>query len=216
MIRFFFGMLVAAALWAQTAVTIPMADEAQAKGRRNGLYAVFNTSMGAITVQLLEKESPETVRSFVALALGQKPWKDPKTGQMKQTPLYDGTIFHRVIPGFMIQGGDPLGTGTGDGGFLVPDEWTKSSLDFGVAGRLAMANAGPKTASTQFFITEVPTPHLNNLHTIFGQVVSNQSLVHKITAVPRDAADKPRTPVVLQNIQVFRVGPEPEPAKSKK
>jgi peptidyl-prolyl cis-trans isomerase A (cyclophilin A) len=200
-------------MFAQTSNPIPQATAEQAKGHKNGLYATLNTSMGAVTVQLFEKESPETVRSFVSLAMGTKPWRDPKTGQTKQTPLYDGTIFHRVIPGFMIQAGDPLGTGTGNGGFTLPDEWNRSSLEFNMPGRLAMANAGPKTTSTQFFITEAPTPHLNNLHTIFGQVVDGMNLVGKIARVPRDAGDKPRTPVVLQNIQVFRVGPEPAAKK---
>ncbi|MCC7174664.1 MAG: peptidylprolyl isomerase [Bryobacterales bacterium] len=196
-------------MFAQTPQAVPQATEEQAKGRRNGLYAVLNTSMGAITVQLYERESPETVRSFVGLAMGTKPWRDPKTGQTRQTPLYNGTIFHRVIPNFMIQGGDPLGTGTGDGGFTIPDEWDRSSLEFNTPGKLAMANAGPKSTSTQFFITEVPTTYLNGKHTIFGQVVDGQSLVGKIARVPRDPNDKPRTPVVLQNIVVFRVGPEP-------
>jgi len=202
-------------MFAQSSKPVPQATEEQAKGRKNGLYAVLNTSMGAITVQLFEKESPETVRSFVALSMGAKSWRDPKTGQSKQTPLYAGTIFHRVIPGFMIQGGDPMGTGTGDGGFTLPDEWGRSSLEFNMAGRLAMANAGPKTTSTQFFITEGPTPHLNNLHTIFGQVVDGMNLVGKIARVPRDASDRPRTPVVLQSIQIFRVGPEPAAPKGK-
>jgi len=213
MMRVSFVLLVAASMFAQTSKPIPQATEEQAKGRRNGLFATLNTSMGAITVQLFEKESPETVRSFVSLAMGTKPWRDPKTGQTKQTPLYDGTIFHRVIPGFMIQAGDPLGTGTGDGGFTLPDEWNRSSLEFNIPGRLAMANAGPKTTSTQFFITEAPTTHLNNQHTIFGQVVDGMNLVGKIARVPRDAGDRPRTPVVLQNITVFRVGPEPAAKK---
>lgn len=209
MIRWVCGLLFGAIMFAQTPQAVPQATEEQAKGRRNGLYAVLNTSMGAITVQLYERESPETVRSFVGLAMGTKPWRDPKTGQTRQTPLYNGTIFHRVIPNFMIQGGDPLGTGTGDGGFTIPDEWDRSSLEFNTPGKLAMANAGPKSTSTQFFITEVPTTYLNGKHTIFGQVVDGQSLVGKIARVPRDPNDKPRTPVVLQNIVVFRVGPEP-------
>lgn len=216
MIRLLCGFALAAAMMAQTTKPIPEATPEQAKGRKNGLYAVLNTSMGPITCQLFERESPETVKSFVALALGNKPWRDPRTRQTKTTPLYNGTIFHRVIPGFMIQGGDPLGTGTGDGGFTLPDEWNRSSLDFSVPGRLAMANAGPKTTSTQFFITEVPTTYLNNQHTIFGQVVDGMPLVGKIARVSRDANDKPRTPVVLENIQIFRVGPAPEAAAPKK
>ncbi|MFB3776020.1 MAG: peptidylprolyl isomerase [Bryobacteraceae bacterium] len=198
-------------MFAQT--SIPQATPEQAKGRKNGLYAVLNTSMGAITCQLYEKESPETVKSFVSLALGTKQWRDPRTREVKTTPLYSGTIFHRVIPQFMIQGGDPMGTGTGDGGFTLPDEWTRSGLEFNIAGRLAMANAGPKTTSTQFFITEVPTEYLNQKHTIFGQVVDGFNLVGKIARVPRDANDKPKTPVVLQNITVFRVGEEPGQGK---
>jgi len=200
---------------AQTPLSVPQATPEQAKGHKNGLYATLNTSMGAITVRLFERESPETVRNFVSLAMGAKQWKDPRTGQVKNTPLYNGTIFHRVIPNFMIQGGDPMGTGTGDGGFVIPDEWNKSSLDFSAPGMLAMANAGPNTTSTQFFITEVPTTYLNQHHTIFGQVTDGFNLVGKIARVARDANDKPKTPVVLQNIQVFRVGPEPEP-KGKK
>jgi peptidyl-prolyl cis-trans isomerase A (cyclophilin A) len=213
MMRLICGLVLAVSMFSQTSKPVPQATQEQAKGRRNGLFATINTSMGAITVQLYEKESPETVRSFVSLAMGTKPWRDPKTGQTKQTPLYDGTIFHRVIPGFMIQGGDPLGMGTGDGGFTIPDEWDRSSLEFNIPGKLAMANAGPKTTSTQFFITEVPTTYLNGKHTIFGQVVDGQNLVGKIGRVPRDANDKPRTPVVLQNITVFRVGPEPAAKK---
>ena len=213
MTRLLLFALVAAAAFAQSPISAPTATAEQAKGRKNGLYARLVTSMGAITVQLYERESPETVRSFVELSLGTKPWKDPRTGQTKTTPLYSGTIFHRVIPGFMIQGGDPLGTGTGNGGFTIPDEWSLSKLNFSGSGRLAMANAGPKTTSTQFFITEVPTEYLNQKHTIFGQVVDGQNLVGKITGVPRDASDRPRTPVTLEKVEIFRVGSEPAAAK---
>jgi len=216
MIRLIFGIALATAMFAQPITGVPQATEEQAKGRKNGLYATLHTSMGPIVVQLFEKESPETVRNFVQLSLGTKAWRDPKTGQMRKTPLYNGTIFHRVIPGFMIQGGDPLGNGTGNGGFVIPDEWTRSGLEFNVPGRLAMANAGPKTTSTQFFITEVPTPHLNQQHTIFGQVVEGLELVGKIARVPRDANDKPRTPVVLEKVEVYRVGPEPAAPAPKK
>ncbi len=213
MTRLLLFALVAAAAFAQSPISAPPASPEQAKGRKNGLYARLVTSMGAITVQLYEMESPETVRSFVGLSLGTKPWKDPKTGQTKTTPLYSGTIFHRVIPDFMIQGGDPLGTGTGDGGFTIPDEWSRSKLDFSGPGRLAMANAGPKTTGTQFFITEAPTVFLNQKHTIFGQVVDGQNLVGKIARVPRNASDRPNTPVVLEKVEIFRVGSEPAAAK---
>jgi len=171
--------------------------------------------MGAITIQLLEKESPLTVASFVGLAMGTKPWTDPATKQVKQTPLYKGTIFHRVIPQFMIQGGDPTGTGGGSPGFVVPDEWTRSSLAFNIPGRVAMANAGPNTTGCQFFITTDPATFLDGKHTIFGNVVDGMKVVQKIVAVPRDANDRPKTPVVIENVQIFRVGPEPQ-AKVKK
>lgn len=210
MIRLSCVLLMAAAAFAQTPVSAPPADEAMAKGRKNGLYCALNTSMGVITIQLFEKESPETVRNFVDLAMGRKPWKDPKTGAVKQTPFYDGTVFHRVIPDFMIQGGDPAGTGSGATGFVIPDEWSRSSFEFNIPGRVAMANSGPKTASTQFFITVARATSLNEKHTIFGQVVGGMNVTYKIAQTPRDAADKPRTPVVLQSVQVFRVGPEPK------
>lgn len=179
----------------------------QPAAREPGLYATMTTSMGAIVLKLFEKESPITVRNFVQLALGRKAWQDPKTGQMVRRPLYNGLTFHRVIPGFMIQGGDPRGDGTG-GTQAIKDEF-HPSLKFDQPGRLAMANAGPNTGSCQFFITDVPTPHLNGLHTIFGQVVQGMDVVKKIGAVPRDANDKPRTPVVIQTVTFQREGPAP-------
>jgi peptidyl-prolyl cis-trans isomerase A (cyclophilin A) len=171
--------------------------------REPGLYASIQTSMGTIVCKLFEKEAPLTVQNFVGLARGTKEWTDPKTRQQVKRPLYNGTIFHRVIPGFMIQGGDPLGTGMGDPGYKFKDEF-HPSLKFDQPGRLAMANAGPNTNGSQFFITEVPTPHLNGLHTIFGQVVEGQELVTKIANVPKDANDKPRTPVVIKSIRIQR------------
>jgi len=213
MIRLICGLLLAAAVFAQTPISAPPADEAMAKGRRNGLYCALNTSMGVITIQFFEKESPETVRNFVDLAMGRKAWKDPLTGALKQTPFYDGTVFHRVIPNFMIQGGEPVGTGAGRVGFIVPDEWNRTSFEFNVPGRVAMANSGPNTASTQFFITVGRATNLNDKHTIFGQVVDGMNVAQKIAQTPRDANDKPRTPVVLQSVQVFRVGPEPKAKK---
>lgn len=171
-----------------------------------GLYANIITSMGALKVKLFEKESPITVKNFQDLALGRKGWTDPKTGQRVTRPLYPGTIFHRVIPDFMIQGGDPTGTGMG-GTDVIPDEF-HPSLSFDQPGRLAMANAGPGTGSCQFFITEVPAPHLNGRHTIFGQVVENQELVGKIARVPKNG-EKPVTPVRIVRITFQRVGPGP-------
>jgi cyclophilin family peptidyl-prolyl cis-trans isomerase len=202
-----FLLLCAASAFAQAPSAAPAAQP-PAAAREPGLYAVITTSMGPITVKLFEKEAPVTVKNFIDLAKGRKSWKDQKTGQMVRRPLYPGTTFHRVIPGFMIQGGDPTGTGAGDPGFVIPDEFAPT-LKFDVAGRLAMANAGPKTGNCQFFITEVATPHLNGLHTIFGQVVDGQDLVSKIARVPRDSNDKPRTPVRIVSITFQREGPAP-------
>jgi len=191
----------------------PAATTAAPPARDPGLYATINTTLGAITVKFYEKEAPITVKNFVALAKGTKAWRDPK-GQMVTRPLYPGTIFHRVIPGFMIQGGDPTGTGGGDPGFVIPDEFVPT-LKFDVPGRLAMANAGPHTGNSQFFITDVPTPHLNGLHTIFGQVIEGQDVVHKIISVPTGAQNKPITPVKIVSIVVKREGPAPAPAAKK-
>jgi peptidyl-prolyl cis-trans isomerase A (cyclophilin A) len=204
-----FLAIVAGAL-AQT----PPAAAPAAPALEPGLYATINTTMGAIKVKLFEKEAPITVRNFRGLASGTKAWKDPKTGQMVTRALYPGTIFHRVIPNFMIQGGDPLGTGMGDPGYVIPDEFAPS-LKFDVPGRLAMANSGPHTGGSQFFITEVPTPHLNGKHTIFGQVIAGQELVTKITHVQRNAEDKPLTPVKIVSIVFKREGPPPVPAARK-
>jgi peptidyl-prolyl cis-trans isomerase A (cyclophilin A) len=143
------------------------------------LYAVFQTSRGNIVVKLFEKEAPKTVANFVGLATGKQEWIDPRNGQKSKSKLYDGTSFHRVIPQFMIQGGDPLGTGTGGPGYKFEDEF-QSGKKFDRPGLLAMANSGPNTNGSQFFITEVPTPHLNSRHTIFGEVVKGQDLVPQI------------------------------------
>jgi peptidyl-prolyl cis-trans isomerase A (cyclophilin A) len=143
------------------------------------MKATFHTSHGAIVCELYEKEAPKTVANFAALAEGGKEWTHPGTRKKSADALYSGTVFHRVIPEFMIQGGDPLGTGYGGPGYQFEDEF-HPSLKFDRPGRLAMANSGPNTNGSQFFITEVPTPHLNNKHTIFGQVVEGQALVAKI------------------------------------
>ncbi len=143
------------------------------------LTATFQTSLGEILVKLLPEKAPKTVANFVGLAEGTKEWKDPKSGQSMKKPLYDGTVFHRVILDFMIQGGDPLGTGTGGPGYRFEDEIGPDNR-FDKPGLLAMANAGPNTNGSQFFITEVPTPHLNRGHTIFGEAVKGGELVAKI------------------------------------
>ncbi len=145
----------------------------------NEIYATFQTTMGAIVVKLLPEKAPVTVENFVGLAEGTKEWTHPRTGEKARKPLYDGTVFHRVIPDFMIQGGDPMGTGTGGPGYRFADEIGPDNA-FDRPGLLAMANAGPGTNGSQFFITEVPTPHLNRGHTIFGEVVKGGELVAKI------------------------------------
>jgi peptidyl-prolyl cis-trans isomerase A (cyclophilin A) len=172
-----------------------------------GLYGTLTTSLGVIRVKFFEKESPITVRNFTDLALGRKEWTDPKTRKRVKRPLYNGLIFHRVIPGFMVQTGDPEGEGTG-GTDVIPDEFDPS-LSFDRPGRLGMANAGPGTGSSQFFITEVPTPHLDGKHTIFGQVIDGQEVVEKIARVPRGERDAPNTPVRLIRVAMNRVGPGP-------
>lgn len=175
-----------------------------------GLYAIFDTSMGKIVCQLFEKEAPVTVANFVELANGTKEWMDPKTGKPSKKPFYDGLVFHRVIPDFMIQGGCPLGTGTGGPGYRFADEFVPS-LQFDRPGRLAMANSGPATNGSQFFITEVPTPWLNNHHTIFGQALEGVELIAKITRVQCAPGNKPVTPVTLKKVTIKRV----EEAKKK-
>ena len=179
--------------------------------REPGLYLTFETTMGNLTCRLFEKEAPLTVRTIVALATGKGSWIDPRTNQQATgKKYYDGLTFHRVIPEFMIQGGCPLGTGTGGPagpGFPFKDEFSPN-LKFDVPGRLAMANSGPSSNGSQFFITEVPTPHLTNKHTIFGQC-ENVDLVKTIGHVPAGAGNKPRTPVVINRVTVERVGPAP-------
>jgi peptidyl-prolyl cis-trans isomerase A (cyclophilin A) len=181
--------------------------------REPGLYTTITTTMGPITLRLYEKESPITVKNFVDLALGNKEFTDPETKGRVKRPLYKGLTFHRVIPGFMIQGGDPEGNGRG-GTDEIPDEF-HPSLTFDRPGRLAMANAGPGTGSSQFFITEAPTPHLNGRHTIFGQVVSGQAVVEKIARVPTGENDMPRTPVKIVNVTFRRIGPGEQPGGAK-
>jgi peptidyl-prolyl cis-trans isomerase A (cyclophilin A) len=195
----FYGLFTNVVL-AQTPVPAPPPPPLE-----NGLYTTIVTSMGSITAKLYEKESPVTVKNFVELAQGRKVWTDPFTRARTKRPLYPGTIFHRVIPGFMIQGGDP--TGTGDGGSdVIPDEFDPS-LQFDTPGKLAMANSGPATGSCQFFITEVPTPHLNGKHTIFGQVVEGQELVGIIARVPVGKENRPLGLVKIVSITFQRVGP---------
>jgi peptidyl-prolyl cis-trans isomerase A (cyclophilin A) len=178
-----------------------------------GPTAVLDTSMGRITCKLFSKEAPETVANFIGLAEGTKDWTDPRTKQkVHGKPLYDGTAFHRVIPEFMIQGGDALGDGMGDPGYYFKDEFNPD-LNFDVPGRLAMANSGPDTNGSQFFVTEVPTEHLNQKHTIFGQCDEHSVLVvQSIARVERDSNDKPLEPVLLKKVTIVQEGqPMPPP-----
>ncbi|MBI5546754.1 MAG: peptidylprolyl isomerase [Deltaproteobacteria bacterium] len=162
------------------------------------IYATIQTNRGTMVARLFSKQAPKTVENFVGLASGEKQWKDPVSGQMNTRPLYDKTVFHRVIPEFMIHGGDPLGNGTGGPGYKFEDELQSGKL-FDKPCLLAMANSGPNTNGSQFFITEKPTPWLNNRHTIFGELVSGCDNVFQIARVPAHGS-KPSEPVVIEKI----------------
>jgi peptidyl-prolyl cis-trans isomerase A (cyclophilin A) len=161
-----------------------------------GTYAHFTTPLGKFTVKLFDQDAPKTVANFVGLAEGTKEWTDPKTGAKVKKPLYEGLIFHRVINGFMIQGGDPLGQGIGGPGYKFEDEFSPK-LRHSKEGILSMANSGPSTNGSQFFITLAPTPHLDNKHSVFGEVVEGMDVVRKIGATPVGAGDRPVTPVTM-------------------
>jgi len=220
MIRLMAMVLMGGALVAQTPdapkADAPKAEAAPKPARENGLYAVMNTTQGAITMRLFEKETPITVRNFTGLVRGTKEFRDPKTGQMVKRPFFTGITFHRVIPGFMIQVGDPTGRGDYNAGYTIADEFVPT-LKFDVPGRVAMANIGePHTGSTQFFITDGTPAHLNGKHTIFGQVIDGQEVVKKIASV-ETVSDKPKTPVKILSIKLERTGPPPAaPAAAKK
>jgi peptidyl-prolyl cis-trans isomerase A (cyclophilin A) len=159
--------------------------------------------MGTIVLRLFPGKAPKTVQSFVGLAEGTIEWTDPRTNQRTTEPLYNGTIFHRVIDRFMLQGGDPLGKGTGGPGYEFEDEF-HPDLRFDRPYLLAMANAGPGTNGSQFFITVVPTPHLNNRHTIFGEVVQGTEVVDAIAKTKTDRSDRPVKDVVLESVTIDR------------
>jgi peptidyl-prolyl cis-trans isomerase A (cyclophilin A) len=173
--------------------------------RQSGTYATFETTEGTIVCKLFEKEAPKTVANFIGLAEGSKEWTHPGTGVKSKTPLYNGTIFHRVIPQFMVQGGCPLGQGIGGPGYQFEDETKGSPHSFDKPGKLAMANSGPNTNGSQFFITTIATGWLTGKHTIFGEVVEGQSIADKITNVPRGRNDKPNKDVVLKSVTIERV-----------
>ena len=170
-----------------------------------GTYAIFQTSQGNIVCRLHEKEAPKTVANFIDLAEGSREWTHPTNNKKSKDKLFDGTIFHRVIPKFMIQGGDPAGTGFGGPGYKFEDETKGSPHGFNKPGKLAMANSGPNTNGSQFFITVAATPWLTGNHTIFGEVIEGQDIVDKISEIDRDRSDKPRTPVVLESVTIERV-----------
>jgi peptidyl-prolyl cis-trans isomerase A (cyclophilin A) len=169
-------------------------------------YATLRTNHGDIKIELFPNHAPKTVKNFVGLADGSQEWTDPRTGAVSSAPLYDGVVFHRVIAGFMIQGGDPLGTGTGGPGYRFGDE-IHPELQFSKPYLLAMANAGPGTNGSQFFITVAPTPWLTTKHTIFGEVADAESraVVDAIAAVPVGAMDRPKNAVVIESITVESV-----------
>ncbi len=167
-----------------------------------GTYAIFHTSEGDITTTLFEADAPETVANFIGLAEGTKAWE---SRSKKGDKLYDGSIFHRVIPDFMIQGGDPEGSGMGGPGYKFADETKGSKHGFTAPGKLAMANSGPNTNGSQFFITVAPTTWLTGKHTIFGEVVSGMDIVEKISKVSRDGMDRPKKPVTIDSVVIERV-----------
>jgi peptidyl-prolyl cis-trans isomerase A (cyclophilin A) len=184
-------------------ISMSLGMAAETPEKKGPVYATLKTSMGDIVIQLFDDKAPKTVANFVGLASGTKEWLDPKTGEKVKRPLYNGTIFHRVIPGFMIQGGDPLGNGRGGPGYTFEDEF-HPDLRHSKAGILSMANAGPNTNGSQFFITHQATPNLDGRHSVFGEVVKGQEVVVAIGNVSRDPRDRPIKDVVLKEIIITR------------
>jgi peptidyl-prolyl cis-trans isomerase A (cyclophilin A) len=172
-------------------------------GNAEVLVATLRTTLGPIVIRLFPEHAPQTVENFVSLAEGTREWLDPKTEQRTKAPLYNGTIFHRVIDGFMIQGGDPLGTGFGGPGYEFADEF-QSGLQFDRPYLLAMANSGANTNGSQFFITVAATPHLNNRHTIFGEVIEGTDVVDKIVTARKGRSDRPINDVVIESVTIDR------------
>jgi peptidyl-prolyl cis-trans isomerase A (cyclophilin A) len=167
------------------------------------LIATLRTTLGSIGIRLFPDQAPRTVENFVGLAEGTREWRHPGSGETSTTPLYNGTVFHRVIDGFMLQGGDPLGTGTGGPGYEFADEF-HPSLRFDRPYLLAMANAGPGTNGSQFFITVGPTPHLNDRHTIFGEVIDGRDVVDQIGTAETDRLDRPVKEIVIESVTIER------------
>ena len=213
----FFVMVASTVFWGQAAKTAPAHKAAAPVAGSGNPIAIIDTTAGKLRCTLFEKQAPVTVENFIALANGTRDWKNPVSHATKHnTPLYDGTIFHRVIPNFMIQGGDPAGNGSGDPGYMFKDEFDGSLL-FDRPGRLAMANSGPNTNGSQFFITEVPTPHLNGKHTIFGQCdEASVALVKQIARMASDPRDnRPFHPVKINHISIERGAAAAKPAARK-
>ena len=168
-----------------------------------GVFAQFVTSEGPFTVRLFDQEAPKTVENFVGLAEGTKEWTDPRTNEKVSTPYYNGVIFHRVINGFMVQTGDPLGQGIGGPGYKFKDEF-HPTLRHNKAGIVSMANSGPNTNGGQFFITLGPTPHLDDRHSVFGEVVEGMEVVVKIGSTPTASQDRPVKDIAIQTITIER------------
>jgi peptidyl-prolyl cis-trans isomerase A (cyclophilin A) len=164
--------------------------------------ATFVTNKGSFTVRLMPEHAPKTVQNFTDLATGSREWTDPRDGSKKSEPLYPGTIFHRVIDGFMIQGGDPMGSGTGGPGYAFEDECPPGGPSFDKPGLLAMANAGPGTNGSQFFLTVAPTSWLTGRHTIFGEVTDGYDVVEAISKVSVGSADRPKDDIVIEQIDI--------------
>ncbi len=168
------------------------------------MHALFETNKGNIKFKLHDERTPKTVENFVGLAEGTKEFTDAKTGEKTKRPFYDGLAFHRVIKDFMVQGGCPMGTGTGDPGYRFADEITEGKNKHDKPGMLSMANAGPNTNGSQFFITTVPTPWLDKGHTIFGEVVEGYDVVDQISKVKTYPGDKPVEPIILKKVTIQR------------
>lgn len=179
----------------------PVTEEKLGLGK--GLYAIFETTKGQMILKLEEEKTPETVKNFVGLATGEKEYTDPRTNQKSTEPFYDGTVFHRIIKNFMVQGGDRLGQGTGGPGYRFKDEF-HPSLRHTEAGVLSMANAGPGTNGSQFFITLVPTPWLDNKHSVFGKIVKGEEVLTVLGNVATGPQDRPREEVGIQKLRIVR------------
>ena len=199
---YFFAFLLAAFSFRAEAKTEIKDSTKSKKGKE--MFALFETSKGNFKVKLLTETAPKTVENFVGLAEGTKEWTDPKTGSKVKKPFYDGLSFHRVIKNFMIQGGCPLGTGTGGPGYRFGDEFPAGGPKHDKPGILSMANAGPNTNGSQFFVTTVPTPWLDGRHTVFGEVVEGLDVVHEIENSKTGAMDRPAEPIVIKHLTIVK------------